>query len=330
MTGGGLSSIEYRPYRREPCEGCTRSTPIAARLWPASRRRAAIAASRRCASRPSGFRCIAGRTAARCWSGRPTTISAWAAIPVVIEAACAAAREMGAGAGRHAQHQRHQPGARCAGGGTGRSARQAGGAAVHLGLRVQPGGALHHPELAARLAGVFRRAEPRLDDRRHQGIAGDLPHLPPQRPGASRGPAARGAGGRAEADRVRVGVLDGCRHCADRRDLRSGRALRRDDLSGRGACGRHVRPVRRRRRGARRRGGTDRRDRGNPGQGVRLPWRLHRRRRLGGGLHPLLRARLHLHHLAAADDRRGGAGQRAARARRCRRGGPRCSSAPRR
>ena len=38
---------------------------------------------------------------------------------------------------------------------------------------------------------------------------------------------------------------------------------------------------------------------------------------VGGGLHPLLRARLHLHHLAAADDRRGGAGQRAARARRC-------------
>ena len=132
--------------------------------------------------------------------------------------------------GRHAQHQRHQPGARCAGGGTGRSARQAGGAAVHLGLRVQPGGALHHPELAARLAGVFRRAEPRLDDRRDQGIAGDLPHLPPQRPGASRGPAARGAGGRAEADRVRVGVLDGRRHRPDRRDLRSGRAPRRDDL----------------------------------------------------------------------------------------------------
>ena len=75
---------------------------------------------------------------------------------------------------------------------------------------------------------------------------------------------------------------------------------------------------------------TDRRDRGHAGQGVRLPWRLHRRRCRGGGLHPLLRAGLHLHHLAAADDRRRGAGQRAARARRCRRGGPRCSSAPRR
>ena len=39
---------------------------------------------------------------------------------------------------------------------------------------------------------VFSDAQqPRLDDRRHQGIAGDLPHLPPQRPGASRGAAAR-------------------------------------------------------------------------------------------------------------------------------------------
>ena len=39
---------------------------------------------------------------------------------------------------------------------------------------------------------------------------------------------------------------------------------------------------------------------------------------------------VYLHHLAAADDRRGGAGQRAARARRPRRAGPNCSSGPRR
>ena len=51
------------------------------------------------------------------------------------------------------------------------------------------------------------------------------------------------------------GVLDGRRHRPDRRDLRSGRAPRRDDLPRRGACGWHVRPVRRRRGGTRRCGG---------------------------------------------------------------------------
>ena len=44
------------------------------------------------------------------------------------------------------------------------------------------------------------------------------------------GAAARGAGGGAEADRLRVGLFDGRRHRADRRDLRPGDALRRDDL----------------------------------------------------------------------------------------------------
>ena len=144
--------------------------------------------------------------------------------PVVIEAACAAAREMGAGAGGTRNISGTSPAHDALEAELADLHRQAGGAAVHLGLRVQPGGALHHPELAAGLAGVFRRAQPRLDDRRDQGIAGDLSHLPPQRPGASRGPAARGSGGRAEADRVRIGVLDGRRHRPDRRDLRSGRS----------------------------------------------------------------------------------------------------------
>jgi 5-aminolevulinate synthase len=44
-------------------------------------------------------------------------------------------------------------------------------------------------------------------------------------------------------------------------------SVRRDDLSRRGACGRHVRPARRRHRRARRRDGPHRRDRGHARQG---------------------------------------------------------------
>ena len=73
--------------------------------------------------------------AARCWSGRPTTISAMGGHPVVVDAACAAARDMGAGAGGTRNISGTSPAARRAGGGTGRPARQAGGAAVHLRLR---------------------------------------------------------------------------------------------------------------------------------------------------------------------------------------------------
>ena len=144
--------------------------------------------------------------------------------PVVIEAACAAAREMGAGAGGTRNISGTSPA---------HDALEAELADLHgkpAALLFTSGFVSNQAALSTilnslpGLAGVFRRAEPRLDDRRDQGIAGDLPHLPPQRPGASRGPAARGAGGRAEADRVRVGVLDGRRHRPDRRDLRSGRS----------------------------------------------------------------------------------------------------------
>ena len=52
--------------------------------------------------------------------------------------------------------------------------------------------------------------------------------------------------------------------------------IRRDDLSRRSACGRHVRPARRRHCRARRRDGAHRRDRGHARQGVRLLRRLYR------------------------------------------------------
>ena len=48
-----------------------------------------------------------------------------------------------------------------------RSARQGGGAAVHLGLCVELGDARHARVAVARLRRLLRRAEPRLDDRRH-------------------------------------------------------------------------------------------------------------------------------------------------------------------
>ena len=60
---------------------------------------------------------------------------------------------------------------------------------------------------------------------------------------------------------------------------------------------------------------ADRRDRGHARQGLWLPRRLYRRRCVGGGLHPFMCAWVYLHHLAAADDRCGGARQCAPRTR---------------
>ena len=104
----------------------------------------------------------------------------------------------------------------------------------------------------------------------------------------------------AEAHRVREPLFDGRRHRPRERDLRSRRALRRHDLYRRGACGRHVRPARRRHRRARRRHGPHRRDRGHARQGVRLPRRLYRRHGGADRRGALLCAGLHLHHGAAA------------------------------
>ena len=115
----------------------------------------------------------------------------------------------------------------------------------------------------------------------------------PQRRGASRGAAARRPRPQiAEADRVRIGLLDGRRLRADRGDLRSRRALRRHDLSRRGARGR---PVRRRAAAASpsAHGQMARLDRdpGHAGQGVRLHGRLHRGRGGAGRRGALDRAR---------------------------------------
>ena len=93
------------------------------------------------------------------------------------------------------------------------------------------------------------------------------------------------------------------------RDRRGGREARRHDLSRRGACGRALRPARRRRRRARGADGPHHADRGHARQGVRRRRRLHRRLGGAGRLRPQLRVGLHLHHGAAAGGRRRGAGQ---------------------
>src|SRR5262249_26312127 len=74
--------------------------------------------------------------------------------------------------------------------------------------------------------------------------------------------------------------FDGWRHRPDRRIVRRRRAVRRDDLSRRGACRGALRAARRRNRRARRGHAPPDRDPGNPRQGVRYDRRLCRR--LGG------------------------------------------------
>src|SRR3984893_17247854 len=87
---------------------------------------------------------------------------------------------------------------------------------------------------------------------------------------------------------------------ADAADLRSRRALRRHDLCGRGARGRHVRPARRRHHRTRRCDEPHRRDRGHAGKSVRLSRRLYRGLCRADRRGALLRAGLYFHHRAAA------------------------------
>ena len=99
--------------------------------------------------------------------------------PVVVEAAHEAAVQMGAGAGGTRNISGTSPT---------HEALEAERADLHgkeaallfTSGHVAKGGAVHHPQFIAGLAGVFRRQEPRLNDRRDQGREGDLPHLPPQ------------------------------------------------------------------------------------------------------------------------------------------------------
>ena len=174
--------------------------------------------------------------------------------PVVVEAACAAAREMGAGAGGTRNISGTSPA---------HDALEAELADLHgkpAALLFTSGFVSNQAALSTILNSlpdwqVFSDAqEPRLDDRRHQGLA--------RRPATSsatttwriwrsccarRRPAAPKLIAfesvySMDADIAPIGAI-----C----DLAD--ALRRDDLPGRGARGRHVRPVRRRRGGARRR-----------------------------------------------------------------------------
>jgi 5-aminolevulinate synthase len=102
--------------------------------------------------------------------------------PVVIEAACAAAREMGAGAAGTRNISGTSPV---------HDALEAELADLHgkpAALLFTSGFVSNQAALSTILNSlpdwqVLRRAEPRLDDRRHQGVARDVPYLPPQRSG---------------------------------------------------------------------------------------------------------------------------------------------------
>ena len=257
---------------------------------------------------------------AHCFAGHngPKPITVWCSNdylgmgqhPAVIEAMENALHEVGAGSG----------GTRNIGGNThyhieleaelAEPPRQGGGAAVHLGLRLERGGAVDARQAASRLRDLLRRTQPRLDDRRDQEFGLREARVPPQRPRPSRGVAAAEDRRDAQADRVRKRLFDGRRHRADRGDLRPRRQLRGADLSRRGPCGRHVRRARRRHFRARRRRRPAHDHRGHARQGVRRDGRLYRGGQQHHRLHPQLCAGLHLHHLAVA-----GAGRRRARQR---------------
>ena len=108
--------------------------------------------------------------------------------------------------------------ARAAGARARRSARARGGAGLHLGLCRQRGGAVDPGGQHARHGRAVGCDEPCLDDRRHPQQPRREAHLPPQRPGSSGRVARRIAGRAAEAGLLRIGLFDGWRHRADRRD----------------------------------------------------------------------------------------------------------------
>ena len=180
------------------------------------------------------------------------------------------------------------------------------GAGLHLGLRLQRSRDLDHRAAAAELPDRFRRAQPRLDDRRRAAFGRREEDLPPQRRSASRKPAAGGRPRARQADRLRERLFDGWRHRADQADRRPRRTLQRHDLYRRGACRRHVRPARRRHHRARRAGRPYRHHRRHAGQGLRHARRLYHRHKCRDRRGALLCAGLHLHHGAAAGDRRRG------------------------
>ena len=100
------------------------------------------------------------------------------------------------------------------------------GAGLHLRLRLERDRHLDHRQADPELPDPVGRLQPQFDDRGHPPGGLRQADFPPQRSRASRRAADRG-GRPAEADRLREHLFDGRRHRADRRDLRSRRALRR-------------------------------------------------------------------------------------------------------
>ncbi len=206
---------------------------------------------------------------------------------------------------RHPQHLRQQPFPRAAGARACRSAWARSGADLHLGLCRQRGGAVDPGARDARHGGIVRCAEPCLDDRRASATAApkstsSATTIPATWPICS--PISMPGGPSSSASSRSIRWMAISRRSAS--IVRRRRAIWRDDLSRRGPCGRALRSARRRHRRARRADAPPDRDPGHARQGVRRDGRLYRR--LGGArrFHPQPRAGLHLHHLAAAGDRR--------------------------
>ena len=102
-------------------------------------------------------------------------------------------------------------------------------------------------------------AQLEFDDRGRPSLRLRAPGLPPQRHGGSGSNCCSPPGPSGRTDRLRQPVIHGRRCRAIRRNLRSRREVRRDDLCRRGSRGRHVWPARRRHRRARRRHASHRR-----------------------------------------------------------------------
>ena len=147
------------------------------------------------------------------------------------------------------------------------------------GLCLEPDRHRDHRQADPELPDPVGRAQPQFDDRGHPPVRLRAAGVPSQRPCGSRRPLEGRRSEPAEADRLRKPLFHGRRCRAARKDLRSRRDVRRDDLCRRGPRRRHVRPARRRHCRARRRHAPHRRARRHAGQGVRLPRRLYRGQR---------------------------------------------------